>query len=80
MQPLSPTNQKLAGWGSFLRVLDRVDEVARLRTSLRERSGKGERFRILTDTVTSPSLGAQIQAVLAVFPGTLRSSIRDLRV
>ena len=33
------------------------------------RSGNGERFRILTDTVTSPSLGAQIQAVLAMFPG-----------
>ena len=33
------------------------------------RSGNGERFRILTDTVTSPTLGAQIQAVLAAFPG-----------
>ena len=32
-------------------------------------SAKGERFRILTDTVTSPTLGAQIQAVLAMFPG-----------
>ena len=32
-------------------------------------SGTGERFRILTDTITSPTVGSQIEAVLAMFPG-----------
>ena len=32
------------------------------------RSRKGERFRILTGTITSPSLGAQMMAVLDALP------------
>jgi Fe-S-cluster-containing dehydrogenase component/anaerobic selenocysteine-containing dehydrogenase len=48
-------------WENFLAALYAALEPAR--------SGKGAGFRILTETVTSPSLGDRIQAVLAALPG-----------
>lgn len=62
---------------------DRAKEISRggvwqsaedFQIALREslaplQSSNGDRFRILTDTVTSPTLGDQIKAVLTAFPG-----------
>src|SRR5712692_188936 len=53
-------NGNISSWGNFLTALTDAREVAGLK--------KGEGFRILTGTVTSPTLTAQIQEFLAAFP------------
>ena len=50
-------------WENFLSDLYAALEPAR--------SGKGAGFRILTETITSPSLGDRMQAVLAALPGSV---------
>jgi MoCo/4Fe-4S cofactor protein with predicted Tat translocation signal len=50
----------ISGWGSFISALAAARDVAGLK--------KGAGFRILTGTVTSPTLAAQIQDFLAAFP------------
>jgi MoCo/4Fe-4S cofactor protein with predicted Tat translocation signal len=45
------------------------DFLAALQPELKAAAANGAGFRILTQTVTSPTLGAQIQQVLAQFPG-----------
>ena len=47
-------------WGNFLTAISGARDVADLK--------KGEGFRILTGTVTSPTLAAQIQEFLAAYP------------
>ncbi len=43
--------------------------VAEMRTALEQQRGKqGAGLRFLTETITSPTLGAQMQAILAEFP------------
>jgi len=54
-------NGNISGWGSFITDLTAALGTAKLR--------KGGGFRILTGTVTSPTLAAQIQDFLAAFPG-----------
>jgi MoCo/4Fe-4S cofactor protein with predicted Tat translocation signal len=49
-----------ATWGDFLGALQPV---------LREAEANGSSLRILTQTITSPTLGEQIQALLAKYPG-----------
>jgi MoCo/4Fe-4S cofactor protein with predicted Tat translocation signal len=51
---------RLSSWSSFL------TEMERVRTSLLASRGMG--LRILTETVTSPTLASQIRALLAQFP------------
>jgi MoCo/4Fe-4S cofactor protein with predicted Tat translocation signal len=53
-------NGNINSWGNFITALTSAREVAGLK--------KGEGFRILTGTVTSPTLAAQIQEFLAAFP------------
>jgi MoCo/4Fe-4S cofactor protein with predicted Tat translocation signal len=53
-------NGTISNWGSFITALTNAREVASLK--------KGEGFRILTGTVTSPTLATQIQEFLASFP------------
>jgi len=53
-------NGQINTWGGFLTALVDEREVAGLR--------KGAGFRILTGTVTSPTLSAQIQEFLAAYP------------
>jgi molybdopterin-containing oxidoreductase family iron-sulfur binding subunit len=50
----------ISGWVPFLTALHQVREQARV--------SDGAGLRIVTETVTSPSLAAQIQALLAEFP------------
>src|SRR5579864_500359 len=50
----------ISSWGAF------VNMVNDLRTNFA--TNKGEGLRILTGTITSPTLAAQIQAVLKQFP------------
>ncbi|MGH9612314.1 MAG: molybdopterin oxidoreductase, partial [Bryobacteraceae bacterium] len=50
------------GWENFLRALTIALDPVRAR--------KGEGLRILTETITSPSLGDRIQAVLTELPST----------
>ncbi|MFZ2493567.1 MAG: TAT-variant-translocated molybdopterin oxidoreductase, partial [Thermoanaerobaculia bacterium] len=49
-----------ATWGDFLSAIQPVLAVAK---------GNGASLRLLTETITSPSLGAQIQQLLAKVPG-----------
>jgi molybdopterin-containing oxidoreductase family iron-sulfur binding subunit len=49
-----------ATWGEFIAALQPVSAAA---------SANGAGLRILTQTITSPSLGAQMQALLAKYPG-----------
>ena len=51
---------RISSWTAFL------SQVADLRTNFLATKGAG--LRILTETITSPSLGAQIQALLKEFP------------
>src|SRR5579864_7407943 len=51
---------RISTWGTF------VAEVNDLRNNFAATKGKG--LRILTETITSPSLGAQIQELLKEFP------------
>ncbi len=53
-------NGNISGWGNLITAL----------TEARDRAGlkKGAGFRLLTGTVTSPTLAAQIQDFLAAFP------------
>jgi molybdopterin-containing oxidoreductase family iron-sulfur binding subunit len=53
-------NGAIDSWGSFLTALTGAREVAGLK--------KGSGFRILTGTMTSPTLAAQIKDFLAAFP------------
>jgi MoCo/4Fe-4S cofactor protein with predicted Tat translocation signal len=53
-------NGDINTWGNFITALTAAREVAGLK--------KGAGFRILTGTVTSPTLAAQIQQFLAAFP------------
>ncbi len=53
-------NGSISSWGSFVTALTDAREVASLK--------KGGGFRILTGTVTSPTLAAQIQEFLTAFP------------
>ena len=53
-------NGSISGWGSFITALVGARDVAGLK--------KGLGFRILTGTVTSPTLATQIQDFLAEFP------------
>ncbi|HUF68616.1 MAG TPA: TAT-variant-translocated molybdopterin oxidoreductase, partial [Longimicrobiales bacterium] len=54
---------EVATWGDFLTALQRqLEQTA---------GGQGGGVRILTETITSPTLGAQIEALLARFPGTV---------
>ena len=53
-------NGNISGWGNFITALTGARDVAGLK--------KGAGFRILTGTVTSPTLAAQIQDFLAEFP------------
>ncbi len=53
-------NGRINTWGNFLTALMNVKEVAGLR--------QGDGFRILTGTVSSPTLAAQLQEFLAAFP------------
>jgi molybdopterin-containing oxidoreductase family iron-sulfur binding subunit len=48
-------------WGSFLAGVKAALDA--------QRAGRGAGLRILTETVTSPTLGAQIQELLAAYPG-----------
>jgi molybdopterin-containing oxidoreductase family iron-sulfur binding subunit len=50
----------IGGWGGFITALTGARDAAGLK--------KGAGFRILTGTVTSPTLGAQIQDFLTAFP------------
>ena len=54
-------NGNISSWGSFITALTGAREVAGL--------NKGAGFRILTGTVTSPTLAAQIQDFLTAYPG-----------
>jgi MoCo/4Fe-4S cofactor protein with predicted Tat translocation signal len=54
-------NGRISGWGPFLAALAEVREAAGQR--------KGSGLRLLTGTVTSPTLAAQIRNLLAAFPG-----------
>jgi len=51
----------ISAWGSFIAALTGARDAAQPK--------KGAGFRILTGTVTSPTLAGQIQDFLAVFPG-----------
>ena len=53
-------NGNISGWGSFITALTGARDAAGLK--------KGLGFRILTGTVTSPTLATQIQDFLAEFP------------
>ena len=53
-------NGSISGWGSFITALTAARDAAGLK--------KGLGFRILTGTVTSPTLATQIQDFLAEFP------------
>ena len=53
-------NGNISSWGNFITALTAARDVAGLK--------KGEGFRILTGTVTSPTLAAQIQDFLTAFP------------
>src|SRR3954452_25621691 len=53
-------NGRINGWGNFITALNGARDAAAAR--------KGEGFRILTGTVTSPTLAAQIQEFLTAFP------------
>ena len=53
-------NGDINSWGNFLTALTGAREVAGLK--------KGAGFRILTGTVTSPTLASQIQEFLAAYP------------
>ena len=53
-------NGNIGTWGNFITALTDARETAGLK--------KGAGFRILTGTVTSPSLAAQIQEFLAAYP------------
>ncbi len=66
-------------WGNFLTAISDERDVADLK--------KGEGFRILTGTVTSPTLYSQLQEFLAAYPraqvapvGTVRPSFRACRL
>ncbi|HEX7708354.1 MAG TPA: TAT-variant-translocated molybdopterin oxidoreductase [Thermoanaerobaculia bacterium] len=49
-----------ATWGDF---------IGAVQPLLKEAESNGASLRILTQTITSPSLGAQIQSLLALYPG-----------
>jgi MoCo/4Fe-4S cofactor protein with predicted Tat translocation signal len=51
---------EISTWSDFLAALQPVLKMAK---------GNGAGLRLLTQSVTSPTLGAQIQAVLAAYPG-----------
>ena len=51
---------RISTWGNFLQALNQALEVQRLK--------KGAGLRILTETVTSPSLGHQLKTLLNDFP------------
>ncbi|MFB3817135.1 MAG: TAT-variant-translocated molybdopterin oxidoreductase [Candidatus Methylomirabilales bacterium] len=51
---------QLASWSTFLAELNRALEA--------QRGRQGEGIRILTETVTSPTLASQLRALLAAFP------------
>jgi MoCo/4Fe-4S cofactor protein with predicted Tat translocation signal len=53
-------NGYISGWGTFITALTGARDAAGLK--------KGEGFRLLTGTVTSPTLASQIQGFLAAFP------------
>src|SRR5262249_50538406 len=53
-------NGNINGWGNFITALTAARDAAGLK--------KGAGFRLLTGTVTSPTLAAQIQEVLTAFP------------
>jgi len=53
-------NGFISTWGSFIAALGSARDAAGLK--------KGEGFRILTGTVTSPTLASQIQQFLAAYP------------
>ncbi|MEO8098519.1 MAG: TAT-variant-translocated molybdopterin oxidoreductase [Acidobacteriota bacterium] len=53
-------NGNISGWGSFITALTEARDAAGLK--------QGAGFRLLTGTVTSPTLAAQIQDFLAGFP------------
>jgi molybdopterin-containing oxidoreductase family iron-sulfur binding subunit len=53
-------NGEISTWGNFVTVLAGIREVADLK--------KGAGLRILTGTVTSPTLAAQLGELLATFP------------
>ena len=53
-------NGYISGWGSFIAALTGARDAAK--------DKKGAGFRILTGTVTSPTLAAQIQDFLTEFP------------
>ena len=53
-------NGRIANWSDFL------DSMHVLRQALLSTQGEG--FRILTETITSPSLGAQLRELLSQFP------------
>ncbi|MEP6538124.1 MAG: TAT-variant-translocated molybdopterin oxidoreductase [Bryobacteraceae bacterium] len=50
----------ISGWGDFIAAVSRARDAAGLK--------KGAGFRILTGTVTSPTLASQIQEFLTAFP------------
>jgi molybdopterin-containing oxidoreductase family iron-sulfur binding subunit len=52
---------RISTWGSFFAAISPQLEEQRLR--------KGQGLRVLTETVTSPTLGQQLQALLDAFPG-----------
>lgn len=52
---------RISTWGSFFATVSPQLEEQRLR--------KGQGLRVLTETVTSPTLAHQLQALLAAFPG-----------
>lgn len=53
-------NGNISGWGSFITALAAALDAGGLK--------KGGGFRLLTGTITSPTLASQIQAFLAAFP------------
>ena len=54
-------NGNISGWGGFITALTAARDSAGLK--------QGEGFRLLTGTVTSPTLAGQIQGFLAAYPG-----------
>ncbi len=61
---------RISTWGDF------TDAANDARAAV---VGNGAGLHILTGSVTSPSLGAQIKALLAKYPGSKVASIRTLQ-
>ena len=62
---------EVSTWGNFL---------SSLQQRLAEAGGRGDGVRLLTETITSPTLGASIQALLARFPGAVWHQYEPLAI